>query len=213
MTAKTPVTDRVPADQIEQLVHARRHPTEHVIRGDYTNGRAYILHSAECVQRHTNLRDCPWSTALESGDVWLSTEEPCFVRTEGGQTHRHRPRAHRLPNRDPSMTTEPTIPAAIVEKAAKVGYENYCGAQWELVALETQAHWLSDTDAALAAVYADIQAEALREAAEAIDCRKAALTPGCGVDALDYDTPLDYGTDLAAWWLRARADELDGGKP
>ena len=64
--------------------------------------------------------------------------------------------------------------------------------------------------AGLAAVYADIQAEALREAARVIDCRYASLMPGCDVDALDYDTPTDYGTDLAAWWLTDRAAKLDG---
>lgn len=43
------------------------------------------------------------------------------------------------------MTTEPTIPAAIIEKAAKASFESYCGDEsWE------------------DAVYADIQADTLR---------------------------------------------------
>lgn len=74
------MTTRVPADRIEQLVRASRHPHEHIIRGDYTNGRAYILHSSRCVERYKDLRDCPWSLALDRADVWLSSDEPSFVR-------------------------------------------------------------------------------------------------------------------------------------
>lgn len=79
------MTERVPADRIEQLVHARRHPTEHIIRGDYTNGIAYILHSAECPRRYTDLWDCPWSLALDRGDVWLSSDQPQFTRVRDGR--------------------------------------------------------------------------------------------------------------------------------
>lgn len=79
------MTTRVPADQIEQLVHAHRHPTEHIIRGDYTTLTAYILHSAECQDRYADLRDCPWSLALDRADVWLSTDQPQFVRIRDGR--------------------------------------------------------------------------------------------------------------------------------
>lgn len=78
------MTTRVPADRIEQLVHARRHPTEHIIRGDYTTLTAYILHSAECRDRYADLRDCPWSLALDREDVWLGTDQPQFVRIRDG---------------------------------------------------------------------------------------------------------------------------------
>ena len=78
------MTERVPADRIEQLVCARRHPTEHIIRGDYTTLTAYILHPAECLQRHTDLRDCPWSLALDREAVWLGTDQPQFVRVRDG---------------------------------------------------------------------------------------------------------------------------------
>ena len=79
------MSDRVPADTIEATVGARRHPREHIIRGDYTNGRAYILHSAECLQRYADLRNCPWSLALDRADVWLSSDQPQFVRVRDGR--------------------------------------------------------------------------------------------------------------------------------
>lgn len=78
------MTTRVPADRIEQLVHARRHPTEHIIRGDYTTLTAYILHSTECRDRYTDLRDCPWSLALDRDVVWLPTDQPQVARLRDG---------------------------------------------------------------------------------------------------------------------------------
>ncbi len=79
------MTDRVPADRIEALVGAQRHQREHIIRGDYNTGRAYILHPTECLDRYSDLRDCPWSLALDRADVWLSSDEPSFVRVLDGR--------------------------------------------------------------------------------------------------------------------------------
>lgn len=99
------------------------------------------------------------------------------------------------------------IPDQIVEKAAKAGFENYCNESWEDADPETQAHWTSDTDAALGAVYADIQTEALREAADKWgegDWQDAFLTAGVCDDV--------SAVQATVQWLRARAAALDGGK-
>lgn len=74
------MTDIVPADQIETLVGARRHPTEHIARGDTATGRVYILHSAKCRLRYRDLRDCPWSLALDQQNLWCPPDEPVLVR-------------------------------------------------------------------------------------------------------------------------------------
>ena len=52
------MTDIVPADRIETIVGARRHPREHIARGVLPEDRLYILHSAECRERYADLRDC-----------------------------------------------------------------------------------------------------------------------------------------------------------
>lgn len=72
------MSDRVPADLIERVVGAWRHATRHIIRGD-DGGAAYLMHSRECVSTWDDLRDCPWSIALDRGYVWLPDGEPHHV--------------------------------------------------------------------------------------------------------------------------------------
>lgn len=79
------MTSRVPHNQIERLVGTKRHPTQHIIRGDDSTARAYILHSADCLVRYEDLRDCPWSLALDRGEVWLPDDKPHYVRVRDGQ--------------------------------------------------------------------------------------------------------------------------------
>lgn len=74
------MTGQVPGDQIEIVVGARRHPREHIIRGIPDDGFAYILHSSECRARYDDLRECPWSLALDRGLVWLPPDQPRYVR-------------------------------------------------------------------------------------------------------------------------------------
>ncbi len=54
-------------DQIEQLVGIRRHQTEHFGRADSTEQTVYILHSQECKDSGIDLRECPFSIALDQG--------------------------------------------------------------------------------------------------------------------------------------------------
>lgn len=75
----------VPASEIETIVGATRHQTQHVIRGNYIDGTAYLLHSHECLARYRDLRDCPWSLALDRGEAWLPDDRPHYVRLRDGR--------------------------------------------------------------------------------------------------------------------------------
>lgn len=61
------MTDRVPADQIEEAVGIQRHSTFHYGRAVSAERRVYILHSQECRDHYQDLRDCPYSRALDLG--------------------------------------------------------------------------------------------------------------------------------------------------
>jgi hypothetical protein len=52
------MTNRVPASLIESIVDRLTVGAEQTV---------YILHSRECVARYDDLRDCPWSLALDNG--------------------------------------------------------------------------------------------------------------------------------------------------
>lgn len=75
----------VPANQIEQLVGARRHPLYHFICGRSADGLAYILHPDECRAMWDDLRDCPWSLALDRRTYYLPPDEPFIVRYRQGE--------------------------------------------------------------------------------------------------------------------------------
>lgn len=61
------MTALVPPDAIEKIVGARRHPTRHIGRAVEAEQMVYILHSAECKDSGIDLRDCPFSVALDEG--------------------------------------------------------------------------------------------------------------------------------------------------
>lgn len=61
------MADLVPADRIEQIVGAQRHPTKHMARAVSAEQTVYILHSQECRDTTPDLRDCPFSIALDRG--------------------------------------------------------------------------------------------------------------------------------------------------
>lgn len=67
------MTRLVPATDIEQLVGARRHATEHLGRAVSAEKTVYVLHPEECRDRHDagerDLRECPFSIALDHGIV------------------------------------------------------------------------------------------------------------------------------------------------
>lgn len=82
------MTDLVPADYIEQIVGARRHPTNHLGRAVSSESRFYILHSQECRDSGIDLRDCPYSQALDLGlneTRWsYSADQPVRLAITGG---------------------------------------------------------------------------------------------------------------------------------
>jgi hypothetical protein len=71
------MSDRVDAELIEGLVGVERHPIEHWGRAVSAEQRVYILHSQQCIDAVPDLRDCPFSWALDLGiDVerWVEDE-------------------------------------------------------------------------------------------------------------------------------------------
>lgn len=76
----------VDGHQIEALVGIARHQTRHYGRADSTRQEVYILHSAECLQTEADLRECPFSRALDLGvDLaqWIQ-DEPVVLTVGDG---------------------------------------------------------------------------------------------------------------------------------
>lgn len=66
-----------PADRIEGIVGASRHPDHHIARAVSAEQRVYILHAKGCLQSGRDLRLCPYSLALDAGidpDSWPEDE-------------------------------------------------------------------------------------------------------------------------------------------
>ncbi|OZC88338.1 hypothetical protein CH282_09420 [Rhodococcus sp. 06-418-1B] len=73
------MSDIVPADDIEKIVGAPRHHKHHYGRAVSEEQRMYILHSQRCLATYQDLRQCPYSIAMDRGiDVdywWLGCED------------------------------------------------------------------------------------------------------------------------------------------
>jgi len=66
------------AETIEATVGAQRHATLHLAHAVSAKERVYILHSKECLDRGTDLRDCEFSEALDLGidlGVWSEFQD------------------------------------------------------------------------------------------------------------------------------------------
>lgn len=61
------MTDLVPADEIEAIVGVARHQSKHFARAVSAERKVYILHSQGCLDDEIDLRDCPYSLALDRG--------------------------------------------------------------------------------------------------------------------------------------------------
>lgn len=61
------VSDLVPPDRIEDIVGAKRHEEQHLARAVSAEQRVYILHSETCRRDTPDLRECPYSLALDRG--------------------------------------------------------------------------------------------------------------------------------------------------
>lgn len=57
----------VPSEDIERIVGAPRHVTQHIARAVSAEQTVYILHSHWCRAATPDLRDCIYSIALDQG--------------------------------------------------------------------------------------------------------------------------------------------------
>lgn len=81
------MSDLVDASDIERIVGVPRHTREHFARAVSAEKTVYILHSHECRDSGIDLRDCPWSLALDRGiDIaeWVE-DQPVRVRVRAGR--------------------------------------------------------------------------------------------------------------------------------
>lgn len=72
------MTELVPATDIERIVGAVRHQTVHQARAVSKEQTVYILHSHKCLESGIDLRECPYSLALDNGidsDDWRGYED------------------------------------------------------------------------------------------------------------------------------------------
>lgn len=71
------MSNLVPSTEIERIVGADRHPTEHLGRAVARRRMVYILHSAACRDSGIDLRQCEFSLALDRGidrQAWRGNE-------------------------------------------------------------------------------------------------------------------------------------------
>lgn len=77
------MTERVPAEDIERIVGAKRHATLHLGRADSKEERVYILHPQRCLEMlGDDLRRCWYSQALDHGinpEEWRGYENQPVV--------------------------------------------------------------------------------------------------------------------------------------
>lgn len=75
-----------PADQIEGIVGAPRHPELHIGRAVSSEQRVYILHSQRCFDHPSDLRLCPYSLALDTGidPEWWIEDVPVLLSIDSG---------------------------------------------------------------------------------------------------------------------------------
>lgn len=75
------MAEQVPADEIELIVGTARHHRLHYGRAVSAERKVYILHSQECRDYYYDLRDCPYSRALDKGitETEWPMDEPVLI--------------------------------------------------------------------------------------------------------------------------------------
>ncbi len=61
------MSDLVDASRLEEIVGASRHVADHIGRAVSSEQTVYILHSERCKAKYADLRECPYSLALDRG--------------------------------------------------------------------------------------------------------------------------------------------------
>lgn len=83
------MSNLVAPEHIERLVGVSRHATAHYGRAVSSDQMFYILHSRECKDSGIDLRECPFSLALDQGidhDRWTGFEDrPVRLFVSGGR--------------------------------------------------------------------------------------------------------------------------------
>ena len=72
------MSNLVAAQNIEHIVGATRDPWQHLGRAVTAERTVYVLHSQRCKDSGIDLRECPWSLALDRGivlDDWKGYED------------------------------------------------------------------------------------------------------------------------------------------
>lgn len=72
------MSDLVRSDEIETIVGAKRHGVQHLARAVSAEQMVYVLHSEKCKRSMPDLRECPYSVALDHGidlDDWQGFED------------------------------------------------------------------------------------------------------------------------------------------
>ena len=81
------MSDLVDPRKIEGIVGRKRHPVLHFGFCERSRGIFYILHSIACVERVPDLRDCPFSVALDvygiDPDDWPPTSVALDIDPDG----------------------------------------------------------------------------------------------------------------------------------
>lgn len=61
------MSNLVDPERIESIVGTKRHQRAHFAKAVSSEQRVYILHSQNCVEDNSDLRDCEFSLALDAG--------------------------------------------------------------------------------------------------------------------------------------------------
>lgn len=72
------MAELVDPSEIEQIVGAPRHSAQHLARAVSSEQEVYVLHSQRCKDSGVDLRECPYSAALNLGidtDDWKGFED------------------------------------------------------------------------------------------------------------------------------------------
>ena len=83
------MAELIPASDVERMVNARRHATEHIGLASSMERKTFLLHSQACKDTGIDLRRCEFALAQDAGideDVWDGREDhPYFLRVMDGQ--------------------------------------------------------------------------------------------------------------------------------
>lgn len=84
------MSDKVLADQIEGIVGRRRDSDRHYGRAVSDEEVFYILHSDRCLRKYQDLRDCPFSLAMDNRLSFSVEDEVLILHVKDGTLYGRR---------------------------------------------------------------------------------------------------------------------------